>query len=191
MKIATGWIHRIVGVAGVLVVAGCANPLNRHTYFEYRTKGEAAENAKEVSAALEYYARAEVNVRIGNLGPELESDAKFNLGRIKRICGQLEDSEILLRQAVALDRRLISERRMSPLQLGYTISELATTLLLREKFDEGVTLMAELEPIGGDMEPRARGFVTRTFERYSEAASKRGDAVKAVHFREAARKLAQ
>jgi len=49
--------------------------------------------------------------------------------------------------------------------------------------------MVELEPLGAGLEPRARGFVSRMFGRYADAASKRGDFVKAQHFREVAERL--
>jgi hypothetical protein len=75
----------------LVLVAGCANPLNRATSDDYAQTCAIAESNGKLGVTEACY-RAAVNVDWGNLGPELKSES-YKLARIKRRVGKLEEAE--------------------------------------------------------------------------------------------------
>lgn len=73
---------QIAVVLFVLVLTGCANPINQRTYQNYLAAGDQAAMRGDLQLAKQNYSRALVNVRIGNLGTEAEAMALFRYARI-------------------------------------------------------------------------------------------------------------
>ena len=60
-----------------LFLIGCANPLNKVTYYRYLNDGAHAERHGADGISEKAYSRALVKVYKGNLGPEREAEALF------------------------------------------------------------------------------------------------------------------
>lgn len=75
-----------------VLMAGCANPINEHTYDHYYRSGTAAEHANDLKLAQENFRRAAINARIGHLGAEQEGWATYEWSRMTGHLGNFEDS---------------------------------------------------------------------------------------------------
>jgi len=93
----------------LLLIAGCANPLNeRHVRF-YTDAGSSAERAGNWELAERNYERALINARIArpDSGPTYDrSMAAYNLGRAKGHLCKFEDAETLLTEALKMEEKL-------------------------------------------------------------------------------------
>jgi tetratricopeptide (TPR) repeat protein len=161
----------------VLIVSACANPINRVTYEDYKKQGAQAEAQGNWPAAEQAYYRAAENVRWGNLEPALQSNSLFDLGRAKRKVGKFDESESILKQALALDEKLYG---VDAFLTSITISELAATYLEAKKYSEGIPLMIRLEPMlqqhTTKYSAQGRRFFKQLYEKYSVALANLPDA---------------
>lgn len=154
----------------ILILSACANPINRITYQDYKKQGVQAEARGDLATAEIAYYRAAENVRLGNLEPELQSDSLYDLGRIKRLVGKLEESETVLKQVLALDEKLYGS---DAFLTSFTLSELAATYLAAKKLSEGTSLMLRLEPLlpqySAKYSTQGRSFSKKLYEKYADA----------------------
>ena len=74
--------HVISIVLLALVLASCANPINRRTYQNYMAAGDQAAMRGDLQLAKQNYSRALANVKLGHLGPEAEAMALFRYARV-------------------------------------------------------------------------------------------------------------
>jgi tetratricopeptide (TPR) repeat protein len=153
----------------ILILSACANPINRVTYHDYKKQGAQAEARGDLATAEMAYYRAAENVRLGNLEPALQSNSLFDLGRIKRLVGKFEESETVLKQALALDEKLYGG---DAFLTSITLSELAATYLEAKKLSEGTPLMLRLEPLlsqhTAKYSTQGRNFFKKLYEKYAE-----------------------
>ena len=151
-------------------MSACANPINRVTYIRYNQKGQAAEAAGDAEAAHMAYYRAAENVRWGNLGPEYESESLYNLGRMKRIVGRLDESAELLERTVQIDEKIYGPK--SPYLFG-SLSELARTYYEKNEYTKGIPILAKIEPMLDDVMQKSNSqqkeFIEKLFRIYAEA----------------------
>jgi tetratricopeptide (TPR) repeat protein len=95
-----------VSLLFLLLIAGCANPLNeRHVRF-YTDAGGSAEQAGNWELAERNYERALINARIAqpDSGPtDYRSMAAYNLGRAKGHLCKFEEAERLLIEALEME----------------------------------------------------------------------------------------
>jgi tetratricopeptide (TPR) repeat protein len=93
----------------LVLLIGCANPLNeRHVMF-YTDAGGTAERAGNWELAERNYERALINARIAqpDSGPTYyRSMAAYNLGRVKGHLCKLDDAEGLLTEALEMEEKL-------------------------------------------------------------------------------------
>jgi tetratricopeptide (TPR) repeat protein len=166
------------------VLSACANPLNRATFNRYRQQGIAAEAQSDWPAAEKAYYRAAENVKWGHLGDELESDSLYNLGRIKRVVGKLDESEDLLRRAITIDEKLHGKEGFLT---SYSLLELAETYYQLKKYNEGLELLNRIGPIAlqnqKQYSPQSKTFLKEVFERYQEVLSKEGRVTEAANLK--------
>lgn len=178
----------MVGLCFMLVA--CANPMNRATFYRYYQQGLAAENEGDWETAEIAYYRAAENVRWGNLGVELESDALFNLGRAKRKVHKLDESEELLKRALTLDEKRYG---VDGFMTSYIIAELAATFYESKKIEEGVSMLTRLEPIAlkhkNNYSEQARGFIKQLYKKFGAELIKNGKLQDANRFNETAELL--
>ena len=163
----------------LMILAACANPLNRVTYQDYKKQGGRAEAQGDWATAEMAYYRAAENVRMGNLEPAYQSTSLFDLGRAKRKVGELDESEDLLKQALAIDERLYG---LDGYCTSFTISELAGTYWAAGKLNEGVPLMIRLEPLlkkhSDKYSDQARRFIKQIYQKYADEIGSRPEAEK-------------
>lgn len=157
------------------MLTACANPLNRATFNRYRQQGIAAEAQGDWGTAERAYYRAAENVRWGNLGDELEADSLYNLGRVKRIVGKLDESEDLLKRALLMDEKFHGKEAFLS---SYSLMELAETYYQARKYDEGLQLLSRLQPIAlqnqQQYSPQSKTFLKEVFERYQALLTQQG-----------------
>ena len=94
-------MNKVFWLVPVLILAGCANPLNQATYSRYMNEGIEAFNARQFTRAEAAFARAADNVDWGNLGDDARAGVLYNLGDTKRILRKYDEAESLLLQAQA------------------------------------------------------------------------------------------
>jgi hypothetical protein len=86
-------IRAIAVVVTCAGLAGCYNPLNRVTADRYGGTCREAEATGRLELAEEACRRVLINVRIGHLGAEAESEELYNLSRIKQQLGKHAEAE--------------------------------------------------------------------------------------------------
>ncbi len=164
-------------------LAACANPLNRATFNRYRQEGLSAEGRGDLGTAEISFYRAAENVRMGNLGKDLESDSLYNLGRVKRLVGKLDESEDLLKRSLDIDEERYGKNGFI---ISYTMGELALTFYEEKKYDEGVSILIRLEPIAllnkRKYSEQAKQAFRKTYIQYGEELSKQGRQKESEHF---------
>lgn len=157
------------------VLVACANPLNQATFHRYNQQAIEAEGHGDWQTAEMAYYRAAENARWGNLGDKYESESLYNLGRVKRIVGKLDESEELLTRALAIDERL---NIADGLFASYTMAELALTYYDNKKYEEGIALLAKIEPTflkyNEKYSDQGREFISNIFKIYAEELSRQG-----------------
>jgi tetratricopeptide (TPR) repeat protein len=167
-----------------ILLVGCGNEPNRITYDDYENRGRAAEGHQDWQAAEVEYARAVENVQWGHLSPDIESAALYNLGRVKRKLGKLQESEVLLKRALAIDEQRMRNGDSS--DVVACLAELARTLYEGRKFEEGSMLLYRLEPLLKQavrpLSEEDRTFMKQLYALYSEvrAGSPEGDRFHAI-----------
>jgi len=96
-------------IIALLVISGCANPLNHATYGRYTDEGNRAFDARDFTTAEAAFARAAYNVDWGNLGDAAKAGSLYNLAETKRILGKYKEAEALFLQVIPFDARTRKE----------------------------------------------------------------------------------
>jgi len=167
----------VVAASALLLVTGCANPINRVTYKRYYQGGMAAEQSQEYEKAKENYYRALVNARIGNLGPQDNASAAYSLGRMLGILCDHDNAEKMLLEALQFD-----EQSHGPVHMSFI--ELARLKLDQGKYSESVVYFEKALPLVDKneyIEVDPIGFAV-IFGEYSDALTKAGRQVDSVKF---------
>ena len=84
----------------VLLWTSCASYLNRATAIRYSKRGDAALVANNLLLAHENYRRALINVQLADMGPVVESTARYHLGRASGLLCQHQEAEHLLKRSL-------------------------------------------------------------------------------------------
>ena len=155
----------------VLILSGCANPLNRVTYDRYWKQGGDAERAGQLGIAEQAYYRALVNVDMGNLGPLLKAQALYNLGCVKRRIGKHSEAEDLLKQSLALDEKLLSA---DDLDTDRCRIELSVALAAQDKWGDGSRYLERVLPHASRFSGHERAFMLEAFKHFAAALRKTG-----------------
>jgi hypothetical protein len=170
---------RAISITVVLLLTGCANPINQVTMEEYAEKCRGAEQAKNFPVAVEAYRRAWINTRIGNLGPEAESMALYNLGRVQKNALMLSEAEMSLKRSLELELPLSGP--MSA-KVGRRVAELSTVLLGLRRTSEGVVYMVQLKLVASQYQGAERRYVAGLFYVYADELRGAGSLEKADEF---------
>lgn len=180
-----GYCILFVGLTFALFA--CANPLNQITYERYRDQAREAERRGDFAVAEEAYFRAAVNVKLGHLGDGAEEESIYNLGRTKRLVGKLDESEDLLKRALALDEKYggTEDFRIIGVKL-----ELAATYFEAKKYEQGTVLLLGVEPIvlkyNKAYPEQARQFIKKIYSQYATELSKQVKVQEAERFKKVA-----
>ncbi len=173
-------------VCFLVLIPGCANPLNRATFQRYYQAGMGAESQGDYSAAKENYYRALVNARIGNLEPQLHACSSYSLGRMLGALCDHENSEKLLLEALKFDKESSGPVYMDFFELAYLKYDQGNFAQAATYFAEAIPLVDNQKFIETDP-----GTFIGHFQQYSNALSRIGKNDDAKLFSDRAKKLAE
>lgn len=103
-------MKRLLSLALLFVLSGCANPLNDETYARYTQGGDSAMDRGDFLQAEAAYARAAQNVDWGRLGPAAKSGSLFNLANAKIRLRKFAEAEPLLLESLELEKKISGEQ---------------------------------------------------------------------------------
>lgn len=89
----------------LLVISGCANPINRYTAAKYYEWGSQAEQNGNLEAARESYRRATLNVDWGNLGTRAKAYTLYEYGRVSGYLCYHDEAEKYLKESLSLQEK--------------------------------------------------------------------------------------
>lgn len=161
-------VRTAICTALVLAMTGCANPINRVTYDNYR---EACGQGSDEACY-----RAWVNTRVGNLGPELESQALYNWGLQRTRHGRFAEAEEPLLTSLELEEGLPNP---SQERIGRRLAQLAIATGRQGKIDIGLSYMDRLLPLASLYQEQERRVVAALCALYAEELQKRGEVERA------------
>ncbi|MEH6638589.1 MAG: tetratricopeptide repeat protein [Porticoccaceae bacterium] len=159
----------------------CANPLNKATYYRYLETGAQAEKQRDAKTAEVAYSRALGNVHIGNLGPEREAEALFNLGRLERLNGKLDLSLEHLLKSLEIDQNI---NNVSLTFVKSTMGEIAKTYYDMEKYEEGSVYLDRMFKLDEESfrSGQSKRFILRIYSDYAEKFRELGQTEKATRY---------
>jgi tetratricopeptide (TPR) repeat protein len=177
---------RAINLAFALFAAGCANPLNEATANRYSQMCREAEVDRRLGGAEEACRRALINVRIGHLGPQAESEALYNLGRIKRQLRKFDEAEELYKEALKVQETVSPADQA---KIGRRLAELAAVYGQTSRFKEGWPFVERLMPISSTYSGQERVFAKLVFQTYAQEYRKLGMELEASQLEEKAKSL--
>jgi tetratricopeptide (TPR) repeat protein len=152
-------------------VAGCYNPLNAATADRYAQTCRDAQASGRLEVAEEACRRSLINVRIGHLGPEAESQELYNLGRVKRQLRKFAEAEEFYQESLKIQETL-SPR--DELKIGRRLAELVIVMGEQAKFKDAWPILTRLVPISERYSGQERVTVKKIFEVYAAEYKKLG-----------------
>ena len=173
-------------LAFACLLAGCYNPVNHATANRYDQMCREAEADGRLGAAEETCRRALINVRVGHLGSAAESQALYNLGRIKRRIGKLGEAEELMNESLKV-QETVSPPDSS--RTGRRLAELAAVYGQTSRYKEGWPFVQRLMPISSNYSGQERAFAKLIFQVYAQEYRKLGMQVEAAQLEETAKSL--
>lgn len=156
---------RFILLFSLLLLGGCANPLNRATSDRYSDMCSSAERGGDLTTAEQACYRALVNVDMGNLGPELKSQRLYNLGRIKRRVAKYEEAEDLFKQSLAIEVKLSPP---TDPKIGRRLVELSVSLAGQAKWSEGAKYVDRAAPLSSRFTGEERSYAALVFQEYAK-----------------------
>ena len=171
-------IQKFILAGFVLFLTACANPLNQETYSRYLNEGAIAERQANPQLAEAAYSRALGNVYIGNLGPERESEALFNLGRMERLNGKFDLALEHLQKSLQIDENTNN----APIKIiKSTLGEIAMTLYEKGNIQQGITYLDRLSQLDGSIfySEKSKDFISKLFLSYAKKLREQGNVEKA------------
>lgn len=179
-------ITRNLSLIFICALAACANPLNRATSDRYSESCASEEKSGNLSAAEEACYRAAANVDWGNLGPEQKSEKLYNLARIKRQTGKLNEAETLLKEALSIEEGLTGATSE---KTGRRLAELAAVYYQKKQYTDGISYVERLVPLGTMYVGAEREYVAGLFHYYANEMDTVGNVQVATRLRDARNEL--
>lgn len=159
-----------LGVIGMMLSA-CANPLNDITRGRYAGTCSELQASGQLAAAEEACRRALINVRIGNLGPEMESQELYNLARVKYQIGKVAEAENLFIESLKIQDSL---PKQDAVKVGRRLTQIAMAMGDQEKLHEALPYLDRLAPIAGQFAGQERVLIKQVLSEYAKQCSKVG-----------------
>ncbi len=169
-----------------LSLSGCYNPLNRATADRYGQTCREAQATGQLAVAEEACRRALINVRIGHLGDEAESQELYNLGRVKRQIGKYEEAEELHKESLKIQESLSPPDQA---KIGRRLAEIAIAIGEQGRVKDAWPFLVRLIPIADLYSGQERFVVKGLFEFYAKVYQKLGMQVEATQLLEKAKTL--
>jgi tetratricopeptide (TPR) repeat protein len=163
--------HLILAII-LLLVAGCANPVNRRTAENYYQAGEFATSRGDLVQAREMFSRALINARLGGMGPVGEAQALMKLGQVQgNLCDYASAEKSLLEARDLLAKNLPS----SPMPSLPARIELGQLFYDIGQYEKAAGYFADAFAVGGsslrDRDPATYAAVGKD---YADALSRIG-----------------
>jgi tetratricopeptide (TPR) repeat protein len=152
-------------LAFAFLLTGCYNPVNHTTANRYEQMCREAEADGRLGAAEEACRRAVINVRVGHVGPAAESQALYNLGRIQRRLGKLDEAEQALKESLKIEDTVSPP---DPARTGRRLAEIAAIHGQTARFKEAWPYLERLIPIAPVYAGQERTFVKRILDHYAQ-----------------------
>lgn len=108
----------VVLVLGLLIAAGCGNPINRKTAQNYAGAGYQAINAGDWKLAQKNFGKAIVNAELGGAEPQHMAVLKYEYGRASGVVCDWTNAEAALKEAFNLDAANGGPSYMALYELG-------------------------------------------------------------------------
>lgn len=145
--------------------------------------GAEAEHNRDIVTAEIAYSRALGNVYMGNLGPEKEAEALFNLGRIERLNGKLESSLENLKKSLEIDEQV---NKADVAVIENTLVEIAQTFYEMNKIDEGTAYLDKIMATNNNNTKtgQSKRFTARVFNNYGKKLVEIGQQSKSEKYKE-------
>lgn len=172
----------IAALSLFLLMVACANPLNKVTYQRYLEMGAKAQREADAITAEIAYSRALGNVYIGNLGPEREAEALFNLGSLERVNGKLDLALQHLLKSLELDT---NTNKASAVLLKSTMGEIAITYYDMNQIEEGANYLDNLYTLDkfNYRTEQSKKFILSLFSDYAVKFESLGNIDKSERYR--------
>lgn len=154
----------LTSISVIILVSGCANPLNQITSDNYAETCSQAEDAGRLDVAEDACYRAAVNVEWGNLGDELKSERMYNLARIKRRVGKLDEAEKYFKETIEIEQGISPKRNT---RIGRRLAELSAIYYEQKKFQEASPYLEQLLPLSNLYSGKEKEFLANLFHYYS------------------------
>ncbi len=165
-------MKRSAVVLVVLLLAGCANPVNQHTAENYYRAGEVAASRGDLLQAREMYSRALINARLGHMGPVAEAQALIKLGQVQ---GNLCDYDAAEKSLLEARDLLAKGAPGSPMMSMPARIELAQLSYDTGRYEKAVSYFSEAYSAAGaqfkEKDPATYVAVSRD---YADALSRVG-----------------
>ncbi|PHS68670.1 MAG: hypothetical protein COB23_09015 [Methylophaga sp.] len=158
-------MNKYLAILGLIIlISGCANPLNKVTSDNYADTCSQAEDSGRLDIAEEACYRAAVNVEWGNLGDELKSERMYNLARIKRRVGKLDEAEKYFIETIEIEDTITPAREI---RIGRRLAELAAIYYEQEKYQEAAQYLERLLPLSNLYSGKEKGFLANLYHHYA------------------------
>lgn len=157
-------IKYLVSLFSIFIISGCANPLNQVTSDNYAKTCSDAEEAGRWDIAEEACYRAAVNVEWGNLGDELKSERLYNLARIKRRVGKLDEAEKYFIETLEIEESLSPKRED---RIGRRLAELSAIYYEQKKYEQAYPYLEKLLPLSNLYSGREKEFLANLYHYYA------------------------
>jgi len=177
-----------LSISSVVLIAGCANPVNQVTADNYQETCFAAERNGNLKVAEEACTRALANVKWGNLGALEESQKRYHLSKIKRGLGKFSEAEVLLKQSLALEEGLNPK---SELRIGRRSVELAVALAGQGKWAEGVEPLSRAFQARNEYSASEKSYTALVLQKYAEEFRRISNEEQAIEFSAMAAQLSE
>ncbi|MBC7366371.1 MAG: tetratricopeptide repeat protein [Undibacterium sp.] len=171
-------MKKIISLAFLLILIGCANPLNDATYGRYTDAGDSAMNRSDYIQAEAAYARAAQNVDWGHLGPAAKSGSLLNLANAKIRLKKYAEAEPLLLESLEIEKKISGEQ--APITQKRNIA-LAMVYLELEEPERGLPYLRQTLPLAPS--PDFIGLKAKLYPSYVEKLERLGRAGDAIPFR--------
>ena len=171
-------MEKLFSLAFLLILAGCANPLNDATYGRYTDAGDSAMNRGDYIRAEVAYARAAQNVDWGRLGPAAKSGSLFNLANAKIRLKKHAEAEPLLLESLEIEKKISGEQ--APFTQKRNIA-LAMVYLELDQPERGLPYLRQTLPLASS--PDFIGLRAKLYPSYVEKLERLGKVEDAMPFR--------
>lgn len=176
----------VLGILASATLAGCYNPINASTAERYRQICDRAEARGRLEEAEEACRRALINVQVGHLGPQIESQALYNLSRVKMQLGNHAEAEGYLKRSLQL------EEEQSPpdgVRISWRLANLALATINQQRLGDAWPHLVRLMPLADQFSGQDREDLRKFLDYASEQYLKQTMSSEAMQLRQKADSL--